>query len=333
MLITEQFELERIAEHSYRLQWQPQAGLRIAAIDAGCTPTALTTAAIIDNTAGCADIAALEPAARHFFRVQFENGAELLLAERRLALQGSPNFRDFGGYTTRENRRVKWGLLYRSGHLNRLTDDDLAITAALGIGLVCDFRDRNEAERTPNRYAPQHRPRIENLPIMPGSAFNIFATLNQNDAANAETMARVMIDVNRDLALQQQDAYRKLFEFLVEHDSGVLIHCAAGKDRTGFGAALILAALGVPEETLLHDYLLTKKYFPIEREMNVVRKKYAIDLPDAIMRPVLEVRPEYLRGALDAIREEYGSLDNYLREALNVTESLQRELRGKLLDS
>ncbi len=332
MLATEQFDLERVAEHRYRLRWQPQADVRIAAIAAGSAPHTLTAAAVIDNASGCADIFDLEPAARHFFRVQFDNGEELMLAERRLALQGTPNFRDFGGYTTRDNRRVRWGVLYRSGHLNQLSDSDLDITAALDIGLVCDFREVQESERTPNRYAPHHNPRIENLPIMPGSASNIFSRRSARGDADPEEMVRVMIDINRDLALKQQDAYRKLFALLAEHDSGTLIHCAAGKDRTGFGAALILAALGVPEETLLHDYLLTQKYFPIAREMAVVRRKYAVDLPDPIMRPVLEVRPEYLRGAFDAVHAEYGSLDDYLRDALRVDANMQRELRSKLLE-
>lgn len=333
MLVSEQFELERTTEHGYRLRWQPLAGGRIVAIDGGCSPAALTTSAIIDNANHCADILDLEPAARHFFRVQFDDGAQLMLAERRLNLQGSPNFRDFGGYTTRDNRRVRWGMLYRSGHLNQLSDNDLDILAALNIGLVCDFRDTQESARTPNRYAAQYRPRVENLPIVPGSAFNVFAKLNDSNNAIAEEMAEVMIGINRDLALQQQDAYRQLFNLLAEQNDGILIHCAAGKDRTGFGAALILSAVGVPEETLLHDYLLTQKYFPIDREMNIVRKKYDLNLPDAVMRPMLEVREEYLRAALTAVHENYGSLDNYLREALNVDDSMRRELRAKLLES
>lgn len=332
MLAREQFELERVTERSYRLRWQPQAGVQIATIAAGSTPDVLTTSARIDNAKGCAEIFDLEPAARHFFRVRFENGAQLVLAERRLALQGSPNFRDFGGYTTRDNQRVRWGVLYRSGHLNQLSDSDLDITAALGIGLVCDFRELKESERTPNRYAPDHQPRVENLPIMPGSVTNIFSQHSERSSSTAEEMARVMIDINRDLALKQQDAYRKLFVLLAENNGGILIHCAAGKDRTGFGAALILSALGVPEETLLHDYLLTQKYFPIEREIAVVRKKYDLDLPDEIMRPMLEVREEYLRAAFDTVHKEYGSLENYLRDALHVDANMQHELRRKLLE-
>lgn len=331
-LTSEQFELERITECEYRLHWQPRAGVNITAIDAGCTPDTLTSHATVDNLDCIADLYDLTAAPRHFFRVQFDNGTQLLLAERRLALQGAPNFRDFGGYTTNDNRRVRWGKLYRSGHLNQLTDSDLDTMAALGIGLVCDFREMQESERTPNRYASHHQPRIENLPILPGSAFNIFSQFNENENAVADQMARVMIGINRDLALQQQDAYRKLFLLLAEHNEGVLIHCAAGKDRTGFGAALILSALGVPEEMLLHDYLLTQKYFPIAREIKVVRKKYGLDLPDAVMRPMLEVRQEYLRGALDAVHEEYGSLDTYLREALHVDEHMRRELRSRLLE-
>ncbi|HET8711366.1 MAG TPA: tyrosine-protein phosphatase [Spongiibacteraceae bacterium] len=333
MLTTEEFELERLSERDYRLHWQPRADLRIVAIDAGGTPDVLIASALVDNNAGRADIAELAPAARHFFRVRFDNGAQIMLAERRLVLEGTPNFRDFGGYTTRDNRRVRWGKLYRSGQLNELTDRDLDITADLDIGLVCDFRELQESARSPNRYAAHHRPRIENLPIMPGSTSNIFARHSDNATTDTEEMARVMIAVNRDLALQQVEAYRKLFALLAEHDDGLLIHCAAGKDRTGFGAALILSALGVPEESIMRDYMLSQKYFPIEQQMDVVRKKYGLGLSADMMRPMLEVREEYLRGALDAAHEEYGSLDSYLREALHVDEGMRRELCSKLLES
>lgn len=332
MLQAEQFELERIAAHGYRLRWQPQSSQFIAAIAAGSAPDALTAQAIIDNVRGSAEFSDLEPAARHFFRVQFFDGSELLLAERRLALHGTPNFRDFGGYTADDGRRVRWGQLYRSGHLSQLSDNDLQVIAALDIGLVCDFRHASERERAPNRYALEHCPRIEHLPIIPGSAADVFSQLStMENSVRAEAMAQLMIDINRDLALHQQEAYKKLFRLLVENDSAILIHCAAGKDRTGFGAALILAALGVPEATLLRDYLLTDKYLPIERELHNVRKKYRLDLPDDVLRPMLEVRHEYLRGALDAIHQEFGSLENYLRDALAVDAAMQRELRAKLL--
>lgn len=338
MLTTEHFELERLSDSDYRLRWQPRADLAIAAITAGTTPDTLNRSARIDNTEGYADISDLAPAARHFFLVRFQTGAEILLAERRVALDGAPNFRDFGGYTTRDNQRVRWGVLYRSGHLHELTERDLEITAALDIGLICDFREIAEGLRTPNRFSSSYKPRIENLPITPGNASNIFSLRDSSKANDTEAMARVMIAINRDLALNQTEPYRKLFELILEHNSegdnknrGLLIHCAAGKDRTGFGAALILAALGVPEETLMHDYLLTKKYFPVERELDVVRKKYNVDLPDAAMRPVLEVREEYLRGALQAVHDEFGSIDNYLREALQIDTAMQRELRNRLL--
>lgn len=333
MLQADHFELERLAPDHYRLHWPATAESQVQSVGIalGAEQPALPCA--ITLAAGSAELSGLPPAPRHFFHVALSDGRTLLLAERRLALRGTPNFRDFGGYTNSEGQRVRWGQLFRSGQLDLVDGDDQAAIAALNIGLVCDFRHDVERERAPNRFADSHRPRIENLSIMPGSAVNVFAQIGSSGGTSAEQMAQLMVEINRDLASQQRATYQRLFELVADHDGPVLIHCAAGKDRTGFGAALILAALGVPEAVLLHDYLLTDRYLPIETDLLRIREKYQLDIPDEVIRPMLEVRREYLHGALETAKNEFGSLDNYLRSGLQLSAPMLAGLRERLLEN
>lgn len=333
MPYAEPIHLERIATDRYRLQWNADLGAQVQSITASLEPAGAPVAIRVELTGHGADISGLPSAPRHFFHLTLGDGRRLLIGERRLLLQESPNFRDFGGYTTNDGRRVRWGQLYRSGQLDRVEAADQAEIARLGIQLVCDFRRDMEREFAPNRFAPGHAPRIENLAIMPGSSASLFEQTDTSaGAAVDEYGVQLMIAINRDLALEQTPAYTRLFQALVDSDGPILIHCAVGKDRTGFAAALIKAALGVPEQALLHDYLLTDRYLPIELEMARLQQKYQWDGPSEHMRPILQVRREYFYAALDAIRERFGSVDIYLREALAVDDEMRAALRNRWLE-
>jgi protein-tyrosine phosphatase len=327
MSYAEPIQLERLATDRYRLQWSTDLGARVQSI------TVSTVACRVELTDSGAEIFDLPPAPRHFFHLGLDDGRRLLVGERRLLLQESPNFRDFGGYATSDGRRIRWGQLYRSGQLDRVEETDQAEIARLGIQLVCDFRRDMEREFAPNRFAPGHAPRIENLAIMPGSSASLF---EQSDTAAGAAVddygVQLMIAINRDLALEQTPAYTRLFQALVESEGPVLIHCAVGKDRTGFAAALIKAALGVPEPALLHDYLLTDRYLPIERELARLQEKYQWSGPSDHMLPILQVRREYFYAAFDAIHEQFGSVDRYLREALAVDDDMRAALRNRWLE-
>jgi protein-tyrosine phosphatase len=122
-------------------------------------------------------------------------------------------------------------------------------------------------------------------------------------------------------------------EILAAPDARFLVHCAAGKDRTGFAAAIILLALGVPREVVMRDYLLTARYFQPERELDRLRQKYQLEhmVAEAIL-PMLEVHEDYLGIALQHIDENYGSVEEYLEQALGVGPAELAELRGRYLE-
>ena len=203
----------------------------------------------------------LAPANRHFFRVRDQHGTEVLAAERKLGMQGTPNFRDFGGYHTIDGRLVKWGFLFRSGQLSNLSDQDVALLATLKLDLVCDFRRLEEQEADPSRLPVSNPPRIASLPISPGSNAQFFEQLG-GQFGDRQAMFDFMVDINRDFAEAQSETYAQMFrEILDVEDARFLVHCAAGKDRTGFAAAIILLALGVSQEVVMQDYMLTQRFF------------------------------------------------------------------------
>ncbi|MEP0202843.1 MAG: tyrosine-protein phosphatase [Halioglobus sp.] len=269
---------------------------------------------------------------RHGFQVRDQHGNADLVFERKLGLEGTPNFRDFGGYRTTSGERVQWGFLYRSGQLSNLTDTDLALLDNLQLDLVCDFRREEEQYEAPNRLPTQHRPRLASVPIVPGSNANFFEEAQRNGGGR-QAMFDFMVDINRDFALVQNAAYRSMFEeILAVDDARFLVHCAAGKDRTGYAAAIILLALGVPEAIVMRDYLLSQQFFVPEDEIDYLREKYAMQsAADEMIMPVLEVHEDYLTMALNTINQEYSSFETYLEEALGVGEKELTELRTRYL--
>lgn len=270
---------------------------------------------------------------RHQFRLQDQHGNELVAMERRLGMQGTPNFRDFGGYRTEDGRRVRWGYLYRSGQLSQLTEQDLTLLDHLQLDLLCDFRRETEQSASPNRLPSTRAPRVASVPITPGSNDAAFAD-GQLDRGGRQPMFDFMVDINRDFVEAQSPAYRRMFsEILAQDDARFLVHCAAGKDRTGFAAAIILMALGVSGEQVMADYLLTRRFFDPRQEIDRLRVKYGFQSQedDAIM-PMLEVHEAYLARALQAIAD-YGDVNSYLARELGVGSAEREELRRRYLEA
>jgi protein-tyrosine phosphatase len=248
---------------------------------------------------------------------------------RKLALQGTPNFRDFGGYPAAGGQSVKWGYLYRSGQLSTLSDKDVELVGALELDLVFDFRRVDEQHQEPSKLPQSNPPRVVSVPITPGSNASFF---DQSDT-DSVAMFDFMVDINRDFAEAQTATYARMFkEILDVGNAKLLVHCAAGKDRTGFAAAMILLALGVPREVVMRDYMLTADFFSPHLEIDKLRRKYQMELEAEAILPMLEVHEDYLSAALNSIERRFSSIESYLSEELGVGGVEQAELRGRYLD-
>lgn len=332
MLITDAVHIWRESDGDYHIEWQashPDTEVVVEAL----SDTGSVEAHYSEDSRLRARLSGLAPDSRHYFRLRDQHGNEVLSTERKFGFQGTPNFRDFGGYHDAGGRSVKWGYLFRSGQLSSLSDQDVELLASLGLDLVFDFRQMEEQESDPSRLPGEGRPRVASLPIIPGSNSRFFEEA-ESELVGRDTMYDFMVEINRDFAEGQTETYARMFREILEVDNArFLVHCAAGKDRTGFAAAIILLALGVPREVVMRDYMLTARYFNPLREIDRLRKKYQMDHMDAAsIMPMLEVHEEYLARALQVIEENFDSVETYLKDVLGLGPAELAELRGRYLE-
>lgn len=255
-----------------------------------------------------------------------------LLGEQQVAFEGAPNFRDLGGYLTRDGRRLRTGMLYRSGSLAHLTDADLERLATLKLRTVYDFRTPAEVGPAPDRLPPDSGIELVALPIGdPG--VDVEDLRKRIYAGDIEGLQLAGSYAN--LVLDKSDIYRAWFEDLLDtrRIPGVF-HCTAGKDRTGVGAALFLYALGVPRETVLQDYLASNHYLHDSIETIVWKARLAsrFKVDGDRLRALLGVNEGLLENAFEAIEARYGSLDRYLEQALGLDQKNRERLQALYLE-
>jgi protein-tyrosine phosphatase len=253
---------------------------------------------------------------------------------RTLPIPGGHNLRDLGGYEAADGRRVKWRTIYRSGAIYRLTPAAQAEMQALGITAICDLRTPQERSHRPMDWHEG----LNNVHYYGGVPLESGARLEQLLTSGMPLQAQMlerMHDIYRRLPFEQEASYRHLFTLLAQSRVPLLFNCAAGKDRTGIAAALILSILGVPRETIVQDYLLSNDTAEALQVMMMERSQAYAELlavsPGAL-RPVLMADPSYLALAFEAIEQRCGSMNAYLEQYLGVTAATQASLRALLLE-
>jgi protein-tyrosine phosphatase len=255
---------------------------------------------------------------------------------RHVVLEGAENFRDLGGYASADGRTVRWGMLFRSDNLARLTDADLARLHELGIKLVCDFRSAEEKAEEPDRLPSEDPPAVAELPIMDES----FSPAKFREKLAAGELGdldlrQALTDANRLFATRFASQYAAMLERITRAENlPAVVHCTAGKDRAGFAAAVVLRTLGVPEETVYEDFLLTNHYTgrKIERTLWTIRLFSLFRVDPEQVRPVLGVERGYLEAAFGEIAKRYGSFDAYRREALGLDDAETAAFRQLALE-
>jgi protein-tyrosine phosphatase len=279
-----------------------------------------------------------KPGERVYFFLKPDHGVEREVSIRHLPLQGTPNFRDIGGYETSDGRYVRWGLLYRSGVLTYLTAHDFAYLSHLDIRVVCDFRTAHENEVEPEAWIPNATVDHISLPIADGNKKGSVSSIEQMLAQNPtpEQLKQMMTKVYGSFAFTNAPEYAKVFKQLEQDHLPLLYHCTAGKDRTGVFSALVLLTLGVPRQTVLYDYALTNKYLLDGLSVEDTKKMLASNpgmerLSPGQRQVLMAADPSYLESTLRQIDEKYGSFDNYRRTALGVSDEDVQLLCSRLL--
>jgi protein-tyrosine phosphatase len=244
---------------------------------------------------------------------------------RVIVLQNASNLRDLGGWRAGA-RRVRHGLVFRAPALVDLSPGDVAAVAALGLKTVCDLRGRRERALAPVDLAGTDNRSLPIEPSVGGSLKDILRTGQVEGSASRQDMMALLREAYVAYALQSAGQYRQLFAAILEEDSlPLLLHCSAGKDRTGFGSALLLSALGVGWDDVMADYLATNRLWRRETARN-------FDLPDAVKDALLEAHAEMLEAAFTALRAQSGSLDAYLRDSIGLDRQARERLEALLLE-
>lgn len=247
---------------------------------------------------------------------------------------GLTNFRDFGGYGTRHGRRVARGRLYRSAALSGLGDDGVADLARLNLGLLVDLRHPHERERDPSRLPGDFTGRVLATEGTAGGDAAHLAGLLAG-IANGGEGRQMMVDYYRHAPFSddRRQLFARAIHALAEAEGAALIHCTAGKDRTGILVALIQHLLGVQRDDIIAEYMLTMEAIAA-LEAASGQWLIAQNLPGAVAPGVLRafagVDIAYIEAGLGAIEEACGSLDAYCRDLLGVTPEVQARLAARL---
>ncbi|MCA9981524.1 MAG: tyrosine-protein phosphatase, partial [Anaerolineales bacterium] len=262
-----------------------------------------------------------------------ESDAVVYTAVRLLPTPSVLNLRDIGGYQTASGQQVRWGRIFRSGDLSNLSEADLAYLQQLDFQLVCDLRTSEEVEKSSNRP-------------LGGNAHYLHHPIYERDKGDGHWVRSLLLKKGRLEDVWLNDVYiarfvesraaafgRVLTMMADPRNHPLLLHCTAGKDRTGISIALLLALLGVPDETILADYTLSNLFYDqLLASVEADAKRLAVfGIQTADLFPILTSPASVLQETLAYIRATYGSVENYVQEKAGVTAVVIEQLRTNLL--
>jgi protein-tyrosine phosphatase len=241
---------------------------------------------------------------------------------RHFNLVGASNFRDLGGYPGQDGRMVRWRQIFRSNHLGHLTEADIGVLRGLGLKNAFDFRGSEERAAA---ICAIEEIAVHSLPIEPTVVAALRARLAAGAPLSPADGLEVMRDSYRNYVQHNTPRFRSLFAHLLEDPAPLVVHCTAGKDRTGFACALILHTLGVADDLIAEDYLLTNRYY--RRDPSA-----SSDLPDNVRQVLGSVEASFLAAAFDTIRTDYGDLETYFTDGLHVGRTERTALAARYLE-
>ncbi len=299
------------ASDTYKMNFSKQGTWKVYQ---GTTPENIDMGNEVGNsTSGSISISGLNSTQRYYFKVELDGKDQAVVSETQIAFQGQSNFRDLGGIITGDGKSVKWGKIYRSAELNNLTGGDKQYMSSMKIDKLIDFRFADEIAEAPDDIPDGID--VINLPVE-DSLFSRTVLTSWLLSGNKAGFDTLLIHANRVFVTDFQDEFATFMKSL-ENGQSLVFHCTHGKDRTGYATALFLSALGVDREVIIEDYLESNTYLTelIEQTIAYVN---SLGLNGELLRPTLEVEREYLETAFDVIDNQYGGMDNYLRNTLGV---------------
>ena len=264
---------------------------------------------------------------REFFKLKVGRTTSGIISNRAFEMDSIQNLRDAGGYFTRANNQVRWGKIYRSGHLARLSPNDEAILNSLRIKTVIDMRSERQSERNPDTFKGKN---YISLPIDVNNfdqeiSRQIFQGRFLKGDAHIYTQ-----DCYRNIIDKYPVQYAQFFDILTDESNyPVLFHCGYGKDRTGLASYFLLKALDVPDDVIEEDFLLSNKHIDRLRMMKGLK-----DLPESMLEAITTLGTadlSQLKYAISCMKKKSGSVEDYMQKELNITPEKKARLKEILL--
>ncbi|MEO3974696.1 tyrosine-protein phosphatase [Streptomyces sp. CAU 1734] len=255
-------------------------------------------------------------------------------------LAGVRNFRDVGGLPAVDGRQVRYGRLFRSGHLAHATESDASFLGTLGLHTIFDFR--NSADLVlegPDVELPGVR--NVNIPLSdPADGAEFWELVRAGNLAQLRAVladgqgAARMTESYRSIIAERTAEHSRVLHALAEDSVPALMHCAAGKDRAGLSIAVSLLAVGVERDAIEADYLKSndphRRY--LVRRTDSSRTGMSPEVME-LLGPLFDARAEYLRAAFDMIGQTWGTTERYLAQGLGISPETRERLRERLLDA
>jgi len=257
--------------------------------------------------------------------------------ERLLAVSGTKNFRDLGGYKTRDGRRTKWNMVYRSDNLAHLDKDGMSAFSDLGIRNITDLRSQDERIQEPNIIPASYPGPIYNVLPINDRPVDIRA-LGKRIVTGKITEEEIsdLLDHRKFITNpSHRDYWGAWLRGLAEDEATPhLFHCTSGKDRTGFGASIFLLTMGVPEDTVKADFLLSNT---VLADYNAARIEEIDDkvpgkIDEALFLKILGVSEETFDLSMAEMKSSFGSIDGFIRDGLGVDDAARQKLQDKFLE-
>ncbi len=249
---------------------------------------------------------------------------------RFLPLGKTMNLRHMGGYQTASGSKTRADKLYRSGFLNIAGADQLASFKDLDVATIYDFR--SPMERLKDALQVGNDVEVVELGMLVASVENLWGMLLA-EGLTPEGAEKIMGERYRELTEEEIPGYRKMFQHMMESEGGILVMCSFGKDRAGIASALLLTALGVDEQNIQADYLLSSNAYA-DKALAIGKFEQffnaeGMTVDESIVIPILDARTGYLNTAWQVMRDRSGSIDNFMLEQLGIDKATKKRLQER----
>ena len=252
-----------------------------------------------------------------------------------IKLEGATNFRSLGGLPAASGRRIRPHVLMRADRLHGLTETDWRLLAETGLATICDLRSDAERAEHPNELPGHLAIREIRCDIRNDLRADPSLGLMLAEDPSERGAERLMVEIYRRFPGYMGPTLRSIVDLLLEDGAPLLVHCSAGKDRTGFVVAMLLSALEVPDDVILADYLASQGWPGGEQHRASLAERLGVIIPplalDRAVDAVLGVRETYLESALSTVTRDYGSIERYLESEAGLNRTRRERLRTQLL--